>query len=138
MSSSKKCVLAGVAVTLAAIQLVRPEASNPPVEWKADFPPQVAAILDRSCRDCHSHTTRWPWYSQVAPASWFVRGHVNEGRQKWNYSKWAPDPHELSSICREVSSGAMPLPSYTWIHREAKLSPEEVTILCDWTREESK
>ncbi len=134
----KKKILLGVAVFLGSIQFIRPEATNPPVEWMADFPPPVAAIFRRSCHDCHSHTTDWPWYSQVAPISWFVRDHVTKGRKKWDYSKWAPDPHELGNICREVSSGDMPLPSYTWIHRDAKLSPADIKTICDWTEAESK
>ena len=134
----KKWILPSFVVVFLAIQFIRPEATNPSVEWTADFPPQVAAIFKRSCHDCRSHTTDWPWYSQVAPVSWIVRGHVIKGRKKWNYSKWAPDPHELGAICREVSSGAMQMPSYTWIHRSAKLSAAEVKTICDWTKEESK
>lgn len=134
----KKWILLGLALVFLGIQFIRPEATNPPVEWKADFPPQIAAIFNRSCHDCHSHTTDWPWYSQVAPVSWWVRDHVIKGRKKWDYSKWAPDPHELGAICREVSKGDMPLPSYTWIHRDAKLSPADIKTICDWTEAESK
>lgn len=133
----KKWTLLGLAVVFLSIQFIRPEATNPPVEWKANFPPPIAVILARSCHDCHSHTTDWPWYSQVAPVSWFVRDHVIKARKKWNYSKWEPDPHELSSICREVSNGAMPLPSYLWLHPSAKLSTADIKTICDWTEAES-
>jgi len=50
--------------------------------------PQVAGILDRACADCHSNKTRWPWYSHVAPVSWFVIDHVNHGRSHLNFSEW--------------------------------------------------
>jgi Haem-binding domain len=133
-----KKLLLGVALLLVAIQFIRPEASNPPVIVKLDAPPAVAAIIGRSCRDCHTHNTVWPWYSQVAPVSWLVRDDVNSGRRKLNFSKFAPDPHELSNICKEISSGDMPLPIYVWIHPSAKLSPAEVKTICDWTREESR
>ena len=99
--------------------------------------PQVALIIDRSCADCHSNKTRWPWYSKVAPVSWFVIDHVNEGRRNLNFSEWGRytkrDTDGLfKQICREVKSGAMPLSSYTPLHPGSKLSPEDVKTLCDW------
>ena len=101
------------------------------------MPPHVASILDRSCQDCHSNSTRWPWYSNVAPFSWLLVDHVNEGRQHLNLSEWGRldnrrARNKLEEICDEVKSGAMPMPSYTWIHRTAVLSAEEIKALCDW------
>jgi hypothetical protein len=100
--------------------------------------PQVAAILERSCSDCHSNKTRWPWYSNVAPVSWLVVGDVNEARQNMNFSEWGRYTHSdvdglLKRICREVKSGGMPLPIYTPLHPGSKLSTEDVKTLCDWT-----
>ncbi|HJU57001.1 MAG TPA: heme-binding domain-containing protein [Pyrinomonadaceae bacterium] len=136
-------------VVFAALQLVRPARTNPPVDQSrtlqahARVPPEVASILDRSCNDCHSHQTRWPWYSNVAPISWFVINHVNEGRDELNFSDWAQyseddRPFLLKKICREVQSGAMPLRSYLRLHHEAELSSEDVTLLCDWADAESR
>lgn len=124
------------------IQLVRPDRSNPPVNPAHSLlpqtPPAVRAILDRSCRDCHSNETRWPLYSQVAPMSWMVASHVHEGRDRFNYSEWtAYDSDEqdklLGSMCSLPRRGRMPLPSYLWIHRGAKLSAGDVAALCDWS-----
>jgi hypothetical protein len=100
--------------------------------------PQVVAILDRSCNDCHSNKTRWPWYSNVAPVSWFVIDHVIEGRENMNYSEWGKYSQRdndvlLRQMCREVRGGAMPLSSYTPLHPGSKLSVEDVKTLCDWT-----
>jgi hypothetical protein len=72
--------------------------------------PQTAAVLDRACNDCHSNQTRWPWYTNVAPVSWFVINHVNEGRRKMNFSDWAQYSQDeqarlFKKICREVKSG---------------------------------
>lgn len=122
------------------IQFIRPAATNPPEQHKleSDTPPAVAKILRRSCGDCHTYQTTWPWYSYVAPVSWMVRDHVIKGRKKLDLSKWAPDPHELGAICREVTKRDMPMPSYLWIHWNAKLSPAEIKLICDWTVEESK
>lgn len=114
--------------------------SNPSqsVESRLQVTPPVAAILERSCNDCHSNKTRWPWYSNVAPVSWLVIGDVNEGRQNMNLSEWGRYTQRdvdglLKQICREVKSGGMPLPIYKPLHPGAKLSPEDVKTLCDWT-----
>lgn len=105
--------------------------------------PEVAAILNRSCNDCHSNQTRWPWYSNVAPVSWFVINHVNDGRGDMNFSDWAQySPREqqgmLKQMCREVKSGMMPLGSYLRLHGDATLSGEDVKTLCDWANAESQ
>ena len=78
--------------------------------------PEVEAILNRSCVDCHSHKTVWPWYSNVAPVSWYLTHDVNEGRRHWNVSNWPTDPkrsaHRLEEMCQQVEKGEMPLPIY--------------------------
>jgi hypothetical protein len=138
-----------LAIILAGLQFIRPARTNPPVDEartiraQTQLTPEVAAILDRSCNDCHSNQTRWPWYSNVAPVSWFVINHVNVGRREMNLSEWAEYTAEdqqgfLKKICREVKDGAMPLTSYLRLHQEAKLSSEDVQRLCDWTSAESQ
>src|SRR6266849_3567500 len=83
-----------VLATFAAVQLMRPARTNPPVVEsqtifaRTQMTPQVAAIFNRSCVDCHSNKTVWPWYTNVAPVSWFITGHVNDGRQMMNLSEW--------------------------------------------------
>lgn len=136
-----------VAVFL-AIQFVRPAKTNPTaeptqsVEAHLQVTPQVSAILDRSCNDCHSNKTRWPWYSQVAPVSWFVIDHVNEGRDNVNFSEWgkydqATARNLLKQICRETRAGVMPLSSYTPLHPGSKLSTDDMKTMCDWTGSEA-
>ena len=95
-------------------------------------------VLDRACRDCHSNDTRWPWYSHVAPISWFVIDHVDHGRSHFNYSEWnrysqADAESLLERVCKLARLGTMPLPSYTWMHGRARLSPGDVAALCSWT-----
>ena len=137
-------VVAIVALLLiAGIQLVRPARTNPPTEpsrhlaARVNTPPHVAAILDRSCRDCHSNDTQWPWYSHVAPVSWFVIDHVNHGRSHFNYSEWSKYTAEqasalLKGTCELTQEGAMPLASYVRMHRSARLSAADAAALCDW------
>lgn len=97
--------------------------------------PQVGRILDRSCQDCHSNRTAWPWYSHVAPISWAISKHVKEGREMLDFSEWGnqpPSASERSLICDAVSDGRMPLHEYTMIHRNAGLSKREIELICEW------
>ena len=139
-----KWLALAVVVVVICLQFVGPARTNPAVDQsqtihaRLQVNPQVASILDRSCQDCHSNTTRWPWYSNVAPVSWFVIDHVNHGRSHMNLSEWGSLDNskavkKLEEICEEVEDGAMPLPSYTRIHWSAKLSPEDIKVLCDWS-----
>ena len=94
--------------------------------------PQVGAILNRSCQDCHSNRTNWPWYSHVAPVSWIVSKHVSEGREMLDFSALTDQSRAESDrmlICDAVSSGRMPLASYTMVHRKATLSKSDVRLI---------
>ena len=136
-----------IVVVLLGLQFERPARTNPVVDQsqtiyaRQQVTSQVAAILDRSCQDCHSNNTRWPWYTNVAPVSWFVIDHVNNGRSHMNFSEWGSLDNrkadkKLEELCEEVQEGAMPLVSYTSIHWSAKLSPEDVKVLCEWSAAE--
>lgn len=140
-------VLVVVVCGLVIAQFFGPAKSNPPsdpaqaIEAKLQMTPPVAAILDRSCNDCHSNKTRWPWYSYVAPVSWFVIDHVNEGRENINLSEWGKYSQRdvdamLRQMCREVRAEVMPLSSYTPLHPGSKLSAEDIKTFCDWTNAE--
>src|SRR6516164_493590 len=78
-----------------AFQVYRPECTNPPADPKQDIhailavDPQVDSVMQRSCNDCHSNQTAWPWYSKVAPASWLVVSDVKRGRAAVNFSEWS-------------------------------------------------
>jgi len=129
-------------VAFIGIQFVRPERANPPTpaaaSLQATTPPDINALLDRSCRDCHSNESRWPWYSYVAPASWLVVGDVNHAREHFNFSEWTsypPDEQDkfLGAMCNLTQRGRMPLSQYLLIHRGAKLSAADVQALCAWT-----
>ncbi len=96
----------------------------------------VAEVLERSCGDCHSQATKWPWYSHVAPMSWLLSSHVKKGRAKLNFSAWASRKHsanERAEICDAVSDGSMPLRGYVFLHRSARLSDQDVDAICRWT-----
>src|SRR5918911_371261 len=130
----------------AGAQFVRPERVNPPaaagqsLEEQERVPDEVAGVLKRSCMDCHSNRTDWPWYSNVAPASWFVIDHVNHGRRHLNFSRWGEYDRRdrvelLNGICATAKGGSMPLGSYTLVHRGARLAPRDWQTLCQWAGE---
>jgi cytochrome c551/c552 len=145
--SRAKWILLIILIVIVAIQLYRPAMTNPPVDASrtvqatAQVPPQVDAILRRSCYDCHSHETRWPWYTKIAPTSWLLASDVNEGRQEANFSNWAAfdKPHaakKLDRICKEVQGGDMPPWYYLPMHQTAKLSDADRQTLCNWAQGE--
>lgn len=96
--------------------------------------------LRKSCFDCHSDQVRFPWYSKVAPSSWFLSEHIREGKENLNFSVWEDYTKRekiglLAKIKDEVESGNMPLKSYLLIHWDAKLNAENITSLSKWTEE---
>ncbi len=137
-------VVLGLVVLGVAIQLYRPARTNPAADpantltATTAVPADVAAVLKRSCYDCHSNETRWPWYSNVAPLSWGVIGHVTEARSHYNFSEWgtytpAKRATLLENMCGEVREGGMPLLSYLLLHPDARLSDADRKAICDWT-----
>lgn len=129
-------------VAFIAMQFVRPDRTNPPAlpaaSLTAKAPPHITALLTRSCRDCHSNQTEWPWYTNISPSSWLVANHVHHGRDHFNYSEWntydSDDQDKfLGAMCDLVKRERMPPPSYLLIHRDSKLSPADVASLCAWS-----
>lgn len=107
--------------------------TGPRVHLQIAGHPEVGEILDRACKDCHSNQTHVPWYGHVAPMSWMVSQHVNQGREMLDFSDWdsrQPTASEMAEVCAAVSSGTMPLRSYTLIHRKAILSKRDVDTIC--------
>jgi hypothetical protein len=134
-----------IVLVIAAAQLIRPDRHNPPVNPDQSFhermhpDPEVARILNRSCADCHSNRTVWPWYSNVAPFSWVVADSVREGRSHVNFSEWGKYDAKksadlLTDICDMVKDGDMPLWSYRLTHQGTQLSPGERAAICGWTK----
>ena len=137
-----------LALAFIAIQFIRPSFVNPPIvpgetlQATTEVPGDVQQILARSCNDCHSNETAYPWYSKITPFNWFLADHIDEGRHEMNFSKWGTFTKEqkmnkLDEICEVVQEGTMPLPSYLWIHRDAVLSKGDAEMLCTWAKSES-
>lgn len=124
-------------VLLLAAQLIPVERSNPPVKLEIGAPAEIKTLLERSCFDCHSNRTRWPWYAYVAPVSWWVVDHVREARGDLNLTEWPGMDFEqqqfyLGEMKKEVKQHKMPLPSYLLMHRDARLSDDERSRLIVW------
>ena len=141
-----KIILISIAVIFGLIQFVRIDRSNPPIapekalESVVNVPADIQQVLARSCNDCHSHKTVYPWYTQIAPVSWWLRHHIDHGREHLNFSEFATLPpnsreRKLEEICEEVRSDRMTLPSYLIMH-DATLSESDKNAICAWTEAE--
>jgi len=100
-------------------------------------PENVQAILKTSCYDCHSNNTVYPWYSQIQPAAWWLDDHIQEGKRELNFSEFASyrigrQYRKLNEINEQVKEGEMPLDSYLWIHKNAKLDEQQKLALANW------
>ncbi|MDA1066002.1 MAG: heme-binding domain-containing protein [Verrucomicrobia bacterium] len=125
-------------IVFLGIQFVPVDRTNPPEIADSEIPDEVKAILKAKCYDCHSNEVTWPWYSYIAPISWKVAEHVKDGRGEVNYSKWdtySSDKQEekAGETFDEVLDGDMPIESYLWIHRNAKVTEEEIDIIDLWS-----
>ena len=137
-----KKVFLGLLVVFILIQFYRPEKNDSKNELNAmstviEIPLEVSKIIQTSCADCHSNSTNYPWYSEIAPASWFLAQHVNEGKEHLNFSEWTTynkdqQSHVLKDIKEVLNEHEMPLKSYLWIHKDAKLSENQYQIMYDW------
>lgn len=132
---------------LLIIQVFRPARTNP--ESPADVslgavtqaPAQVHALLKSACFGCHSNQTAWPWYSNVAPVSWFIADDVTRGRQHLNFSVWerydhSEKVHQLKEVRDLVKEGDMPPWDYRLVHPEARLSDAQAATLATWAEQE--
>lgn len=131
-------------IAFAVIQFIQPARNQSGQVLQTDIthvypvPAQVQTILRAACYDCHSNNTRYPWYSRIQPAGWWLTYHVNEGKEELNFSDYgAYSPrkriNKLRSIENSINDGSMPLSSYTLLHKEARLTAAEKQLIAAWT-----
>ena len=141
----KNKIILGVLAIFVIMQFFGIDKENPSYPAENDFiaitnpPAEIAQIIKTSCYDCHSYHTEYPWYTSIAPLSWWIGDHIEEGREHFNLSEWGSYSekkalHKLEEFYEEVEEGEMPLYSYTLIHGEASLSPEQVEKLVTWVK----
>ena len=129
-----------LAQVLLVAQFVPAGRSNPSERNFPDAPVEVQALMRRSCNDCHSNETVWPWYARIAPASFLIARDVKAGRKKLNLSIWGSydelrKTRKKREIAKEVGGGDMPPWYYVPLHPEAKLSAEERELIVKWANQ---
>jgi hypothetical protein len=122
---------------------VKAARSTAPLIAGAAAPADVTGVFERSCQNCHSERTEWPWYSYVAPLSWLIEGDVHDGRSHMNLSNWGAYTEEqrvelLTKMGVEVRNHRMPLPKYLKLHPQAKLSDDDIARLYTWAQSERR
>ena len=143
MGRAKKILFALLLVVI-FIQFIRPERNKTSEQQPADLikqfsiPANIAGILKTACYDCHSNNTRYPWYTDIQPAGWLLANHIKDGKADLNFNEFANYSQrrqlsKLKATQNSIKDGSMPLPSYTLIHKNAKLSKEHRAMLLNWT-----
>lgn len=136
-------ILLGLGAAVLILQFFQIDKTNPEADPALDIiniqnpPEQVATMLKNSCYDCHSYNTRYPWYTYTQPLAWWIKDHIDHGREELNFSEWGTysdrrADHKLEEAVDYTLSKEMPLPSYLIAHGDADLSDEQRKILADW------
>ena len=139
----KKKIALGILILLVLIQFIPVDTTNPTVDTQKDFitvtkaPQEVAQILKTSCYDCHANETAYPWYFKIAPVSWWLKNHINEGRRELNFSTWGDyttkrKDKKMKECIEMVQEGEMPMWSYTLVHKDGVINEAQQKLLVDW------
>jgi hypothetical protein len=140
---SRKTILTVIFVLFAIFVLIQfypVNRDNGPVVADFNGDPAVKQILERSCYNCHSNETKWPWYSHVAPVSWLVASDVHEARQHFNFSNWqnmklVDQLAVRRGAWKHVEEGSMPPGLYLLMHSDARLDANEKEVIHKWAQE---
>lgn len=139
-----KKILLFLLVVLIVLQVFRPKKDNisttpspANINNFANVPADIDQMLKTSCYDCHSNNTVYPWYASIQPVGWWLDDHVKEGKKELNFDDFGNydlrrQYHKLEEIAELVEAGEMPLPSYTIVHTNAKLSEEQKKMMTGW------
>lgn len=135
--------LAGLPV-VGILLCLRPLPTNPssgPVLGGLHPPQEVATIFERSCVDCHTNHTRWPWYAHFAPVRLMIQRDVERGRSIFNLSEWEQSSKGkrlgfMASLASSAAAHRMPPAQYTLLHPYSLLSPADRIALGSWAKAE--
>jgi hypothetical protein len=144
MRSKRKWILI-LLVAFILVQCIQPARNHSGQVLQTDItkmfavPSNVKTILESSCYDCHSNNTRYPWYANIQPGGWWLANHIKEGKEELNFSEFGGyslrrQISKLRSIENSIKDGTMPLSTYTFMHKDAKLTKEEQAQLIDWVK----
>ena len=132
-------LLAGLII----VQFIHPERNKSEaiqlnnIEKVHPVPEDVKSILVKACLDCHSNNTSYPWYCNLQPVDWWIGGHIKDAKKQMNFDEYSNRNlryqfHKMEEIVEQVKDGKMPLNSYTWMHKDARLTEAEKNILINW------
>jgi hypothetical protein len=138
-----KKIIVGAVVVFILIQFIRPERNTSSQLLPSDIsrvlslPDSVKSLLKAACYDCHSNNTRYPWYANIQPMGWLLADHIKDGKAELNFDEFGSyskrrQLSKLKAIAGSVKDGSMPLESYTWMHKEAKLSAHHKASISSW------
>jgi hypothetical protein len=138
-------ILIGIVVIFIGLQFFGIDKQNPTSDLSLDLitvtqpNEEVKQILKSACYDCHSNLTRYPWYTNITPLSWWIKDHIDEGRDELNFSEWDSysdrrKDHKLDEVVELVEEGEMPLQSYTIAHSDARLTAEQKQMIIDYAK----
>ena len=138
-------LLAGLMALGCGLAVIPQPPLNPHTDaaWELRAPAEIDGILNRSCADCHSHRSHWPWYARLPIVANIVQVDVKRARERMNLSLWnrpGRDPEDVlagySGVCEEIKDDVMPLRKYLLLHPGARLSSTDKQALCAWTARE--
>ena len=130
-------------ILFVVIQFIRPPRNDSSSQVSTDIsriynvPVTIDSILEKACTDCHSNHTRYPWYTNIQPAGWLLNRHIRQGKNELNFSEFGSyskrrQVSKLSGIASSIKDGTMPLDSYKWLHKDARLSRQEKELIINW------
>jgi len=138
-----KKILIGLVVVIIIAQFFQPSKNNGSAASATDItnavqvPDSVMSLLKTACYDCHSNSTNYPWYSKITPVNWWLKNHIDEGKKHLNFTIFKEydlkkQDHKLEEVMETVKGHSMPLESYLWIHKEAKLTDAQRAMITTW------
>lgn len=144
MKKVVKSILVVLLVLFILVQFFRPKKnesegiSKNDISTRYPVPDSIQAIFKVACNDCHSNNTRYPWYAEVQPVAWWLNSHINDGKKDLNFSEFTTyrlrrQYTKFDQINKLVKENDMPLPPYTWIHKDAILTNEQKLAIATWT-----
>ena len=143
MKIRKSYIVSVLLILLIGIQFIRPARnysqaiSEQSLGRLYEVPDTVSWVLQKACFDCHSNTTKYPWYSNVQPFGWMLANHIRKGKTDLNFDEFGTysarkQKNKLKAIVNEIRDNKMPLRSYTWLHKDARLNEKEKQLLINW------
>lgn len=142
MKPWKKILIILLAIFI-IVQFIRPDknvsAGTTSNDIASVYPmdPELKDIFQKACYDCHSNQTNYPWYNQIQPFGWWLQNHIKEGKKELNFQEFgtytlARQYKKLEETIKQVKDGEMPMPSYLWMHPEARLTAQEKEKINTW------